>query len=201
MQQKCYDRNCMLLPLRPSWGHHFMCQLKVGLDPNQQVLQSDIVWPFAWYLYPNRFMLGRKQFLSPPVHMHGGLLCIIFCMYVCLSVTWPKFRLEVKSLDTISRVKGNMAQCQRSQVKPKCHNIGRWAHINVKLHFSFLILIHVWSCVLQRVVSFPTQSRISLAYKGNMQKLNRPVKPNIRQKQISWPHHALVLNIKLQVIT
>ncbi len=26
-------------------------------------------------------------FLSPPVRMHGGLLCIVFCMYVCLSVT------------------------------------------------------------------------------------------------------------------
>ncbi len=38
-------------------------------------------------------------FLSPPVRMHSGLLCIAICLYVCLSVIWPKFRLENKSLD------------------------------------------------------------------------------------------------------
>ncbi len=26
-------------------------------------------------------------FLSPPVRMHVGLICIVFCLYVCLSVT------------------------------------------------------------------------------------------------------------------
>ncbi len=34
-------------------------------------------------------------FLSPPVRMHGGLICIGFCM----SVTGPKFRLEKMLLD------------------------------------------------------------------------------------------------------
>ena len=28
--------------------------------------------------------LNQVHFLSPPVRMHGGLLCIVFCMYVCL---------------------------------------------------------------------------------------------------------------------
>ncbi len=31
--------------------------------------------------------------------MHGGLICIAICMSECLSVTWPKCRLEKKSLD------------------------------------------------------------------------------------------------------
>ena len=30
--------------------------------------------------------MGGASFLSPPVRMHDGLLCIVFCMYVCLSV-------------------------------------------------------------------------------------------------------------------
>ncbi len=29
--------------------------------------------------------------LSPPVHMHGGLLCIAFCMYVCMYVCMHGF--------------------------------------------------------------------------------------------------------------
>ncbi len=49
---------------------------------------------------------GSNQFLSPPVRMHGGLLCIVFCMYVCMSVTWPKFRLEVMSLAKNSFLEG-----------------------------------------------------------------------------------------------
>ncbi len=36
------------------------------------------------------------MFLSPPVRMHGGAL-MHRILYVCMSVTWPKFRLEVKS--------------------------------------------------------------------------------------------------------
>ncbi len=32
-----------------------------------------------------------KKLLSTPVHMHGGLLCIAFCLSVCLSVRhWTK---------------------------------------------------------------------------------------------------------------
>ena len=30
-------------------------------------------------------------FLSPPVRMHGGLICVTFCLSVCPSVTGPKF--------------------------------------------------------------------------------------------------------------
>ncbi len=49
-----------------------------------------------------------QTFLSPPVRMHGGLICAHLCVCtvgsyasqsVCLSLTWPKFRLEKKSLD------------------------------------------------------------------------------------------------------
>ena len=29
---------------------------------------------------------GMWLFLSTPVHMHGGLLCVAFCLSVCLSV-------------------------------------------------------------------------------------------------------------------
>ncbi len=36
-------------------------------------------------------------FLSTPVLMHSGLVCI--ALSVCLSVTGPKFRLDNKSLD------------------------------------------------------------------------------------------------------
>ncbi len=42
---------------------------------------------------------GTRQFLSPPVCMHDGLICIVFCLSVCLSVTGPKFTLDKKLLD------------------------------------------------------------------------------------------------------
>ena len=35
--------------------------------------------------------------------------------------------------DHLGKVKGHVDQCQS-----EIHNIGRWAHINVKLHFSLL---------------------------------------------------------------
>ncbi len=36
-------------------------------------------------------------FLSPPVHMHGGLLCMAFQLSVRLCVTGPKIRPEKNS--------------------------------------------------------------------------------------------------------
>ncbi len=65
------------------------------------------------------------QFLSPPVRMHGGFLCIAFCLSVCLSgpnVTWqtPAHSQNLESLSKLLSL------------------IGRWAHYNVKLHFLLL---------------------------------------------------------------
>ncbi len=83
----------------------------------------------------------QVEFLSPPVLMHGGLLCVAFRLSVCLSV-----RLSVclwlyqKSLDNNSLEKNSLEK--KSWVKVKGHmiqgqvrvpNKGRWAHDNVKL--------------------------------------------------------------------
>ncbi len=38
-----------------------------------------------------------STFLSPAVLMHGGLISIAFCLFVCLSITEPKCRLENNS--------------------------------------------------------------------------------------------------------
>ena len=62
-------------------------------------------------------------FLSPPVHMHGGLLCIAFH----LSVTWPKLtRQKTISLEVLK------LRSQHSN-EYEVRNTGRWAHIKVKL--------------------------------------------------------------------
>ncbi len=52
--------------------------------------------------------------------MHGGLICIAFC----LSVLTPGVLLKVTGI----RVKGHVGQGQ-----PNACDIGRWAHIDVKL--------------------------------------------------------------------
>ena len=52
--------------------------------------------------------------LSPPVLMHGGLLCITFC----LCVTWPKFRLDQKSLVKNSYVgKYSLSVCDLTKIR------------------------------------------------------------------------------------
>ncbi len=66
------------------------------------------------------------SFLSPPVRMHGGLLCIVLRM----SVTWPKFSLEVKSI-----AKKQFREGIPVKLLEIFNDIGRWAHFNVKLHF------------------------------------------------------------------
>ncbi len=67
----------------------------------------------------NKFM-GNIQFLSPPVLMHGGLLCVAFCPSVCL------VNCFAISLTFDLEVKGHIGRGQRSHGS-------RWAHHNVKL--------------------------------------------------------------------
>ncbi len=38
---------------------------------------------------------SKFHFLSPPVHMHGGLVCIAFCLSVCLSVCTELTRKKI----------------------------------------------------------------------------------------------------------
>ncbi len=97
-------------------------------------------------------------FLSTPVHMHGGLLCITFCLSVCLSgcdltkiqtrqkVTRQKFisqepfdiwspkSLQVATLWVLARCKS----LSQSWLVAGLRLNGRCAHFNVKLlHFSY----------------------------------------------------------------
>ena len=66
------------------------------------------------------FLGGRL--LSPPVLMHGGLLCIAFRLSVCLSVCLHTETLEVKG--------------HTDQGQIRVPNKGRWAHDNIKMpHF------------------------------------------------------------------
>ncbi len=66
-------------------------------------LINSLNYPEAWFIYfywkasGSIFFLESLlfQFLANPVHMHGGLIRITFC----LSVTGPNFRLYKKSLD------------------------------------------------------------------------------------------------------
>ncbi len=78
-----------------------------------------------------------KLFLSPPVLMHGRLLCITFPLPVCLSysskllekkVHW-KNELEKKFKDHKSRPKFTWVKCHMISA---CY-IGRLAHIHIKL--------------------------------------------------------------------
>ncbi len=46
--------------------------------------------------------LSKPWFFSTPVHMHGGLICIVFCLSVCLSVTPSCY--ELKSFSCLSIV-------------------------------------------------------------------------------------------------
>ncbi len=74
--------------------------------------------------------------MSPPVRMHGGLICIAFCMYVCLSVTRHKFIYHQTVAPRV--MKFDLSSIMSLMVSSK----GRWAHFNVKLHF--FLHNHVW---------------------------------------------------------
>ncbi len=64
----------------------------------------------------------RSQFLSPPVPMHGGLLCVALRLSVCLTrkkvirikVHLKKKITRKKCSRSWVRVKGHLGQCQRS---------------------------------------------------------------------------------------
>ncbi len=44
-------------------------------------------------------MLRNLNSLSPPVHIHGGLIYITFCMSVCLSLDQNSTGPKVKKID------------------------------------------------------------------------------------------------------
>ena len=71
--------------------------------------------------------------LSPPVPIHGGLICIVFHLYVTRKRVVHTFCVDRNG--TWVNVKGHMGQGQ-----PKGRDIGRWAHFNFKLlhYFGFL---------------------------------------------------------------
>ncbi len=69
-------------------------------------------------------------YLSPPVPMHGGLLCITFCLSVCLSgftqgTLYTTTTVYGVQLFSLRLSKYNLITLRKS----------RWAHINVKLQF------------------------------------------------------------------
>ncbi len=51
------------------------------MEFNKKAKIMEKSWNFKIPLWKNHGI-----FLSPPVRMHGGLLCIAFCLSVCLSV-------------------------------------------------------------------------------------------------------------------
>ena len=87
-----------------------------------------LIWGWA-------FCQCQVAFLSPPVLIHGELLCPIFCLSVwCLSVRKNSTRKKIISPKVWVKVIG-----QVGQTRLKGHDIGRWAHVNVKLHFLFFL--------------------------------------------------------------
>ena len=81
------------------------------------------------------------QFLSTPVLMPGGLICIAFCLSVRLSVTGPKFRLENNSYlrkcssQTYCMVHLQAIASHLPDIRMVVYGTGRSAHFKVKLHF------------------------------------------------------------------
>ena len=53
---------------------------------------------FVFFAFNVLFWVSKNQllFLSTPVHIHSGHICIAFCPSVGLSVTSPKFKLEYR---------------------------------------------------------------------------------------------------------
>ncbi len=84
--------------------------------------------------------ISYNTLLSPPVLMHGGLLCIAFRLSVCLSVTIPK-SLDNHSLEKNSKVIWVKVKGHVGQGQIRVPNKGRWAHDNVKLLHYFIPLI------------------------------------------------------------
>ena len=81
------------------------------------------------------------MFLSPPLRMHSGLICIVICLYVC-DLTKIQTRKKVTRQKVI-QVNGMwnfvIQQILYSNVlctvPIKIHPTSRCAHFNVKLHF------------------------------------------------------------------
>ncbi len=82
-----------------------------------------MVCPLDIFGFSGPFLLVKGQtavLLSPPVHMHGGLLCVAFCPSVCLSVC-PSVCLPVcaKILEKKSLEKNSYLRNNRSRSKVK----------------------------------------------------------------------------------
>ena len=137
--------------------------------PISKCFRSNTYTPPPWGLMRVQVYLCHSQLkgrfgrtamsLSPPVRMHGGYICVTFCM----SVTRPKFtRLQPlhlwsghyqsvpEGLTEEFRNSGALKICPPSAsarwmsgatvllsvILKKVPNKGRWAHFNVKLHFN-----------------------------------------------------------------
>ncbi len=72
--------------------------------------------------------------------MHSELICMTFCLYVCMHVTGPKFILDD---NLYPRKNSGLLAAYTSFTEA-----GRWANLNVKFHFFLLELIsmHHFQC-------------------------------------------------------
>ncbi len=118
-----------------AWNH---CTVLVWALPNSFIFSSATTkrfWRSSWPLK-----------IFEPTCAYARWAYMHRIASVCLSVTWPKFIPDKKSLDKKSFraiqnvfVLGESAKAQigRKQMVlvDNINDIGRWAHINVKLHF------------------------------------------------------------------
>ncbi len=67
-----------------SWGPlHFFSPPPSDLTPVRFTIHENTLYMNMWYELTKRCnMRPKTSFLSPPVPMHGGLLCITFCLSV-----------------------------------------------------------------------------------------------------------------------
>ena len=76
--------------------------------------------------------MSLDEFLSPPVRMHGGLICITFCPWLDRVSDLIKSHILV---NVAPRVFCKLSPLFRAQLPNKFPYKSRWAHFNVKLHF------------------------------------------------------------------
>ncbi len=121
--------------------HDFM--QKMGLRLGDQSISGRILGGLR--LSPS--ILQRiKCFLSPPLRMHSGLISIAFCLSVCPSVTGPKVtRPNIISQQPFDL--GSLFTEGRCKSCTSCLRKSRWAHVNVKLHFSNILIASQKGCI------------------------------------------------------
>ncbi len=79
--------------------------------------------------------------------MRGGLICITFSLLLDQNSDWTKSHISGtiqlilgvskfgQGMDMLDNVTGIKVKGQISQGDDKACDIGRWAHVNTKLHF------------------------------------------------------------------